>query len=332
MRRRRSVTDLPALAAAVRRGEHRAVARAISLIEAAAPERDRLMELLAAEGEGSWVIGVTGPPGAGKSTLIGRLIVEIRKRGEKVAVLAVDPTSPFSGGALLGDRVRMNLHGTDPEVFIRSMASAGHVGGLSPAAVETVTVLQAAGYNNLIVESVGVGQSEVGILTLADLVAVVLQPGSGDEIQALKAGVMEIADLFVINKADIAGVEALERSLRDIVEGSNRSTLRPGIRRTVATSGVGVGELYAAFAERFERLSANGELRDRREARLVGAFEEMAVDLFREWLRRRGLTDPRGGVPFGMLREELMRLLNGLDEELADDEKAEDDGKGGEAT
>lgn len=342
-----SSRDVAELVQGVRAGKSRAVARAITLVESASPLRDELLEALRCDAGGTWsggedrhgepgyhhdgedrhgerrnsiaasrVIGITGPPGAGKSTLISALIPVARAAGEKVAVLAVDPSSPFSGGALLGDRLRMDRHGVDCGVFIRSMASRGRTGGLAPAALETVAILTAAGFDTIFVESVGVGQSEVGILTLADVVLVVLNPGAGDEIQALKAGVMEIGDLYVVNKADYPEAEGLVRTLRAAVSESAHAAVQPQVCRTVASTGDGVEELHQLIGGRMGALRECGELEARRRRRITLALQEIAGDLFSDWVRRwiaaHGLSDPRGGVPFGKMRRELAASLEAI--------------------
>lgn len=307
-----------ALVEGVLAGRTRAVARAITLVESASPYRDELLEKLEAGsvGSDSRVIGITGPPGAGKSTLISGLIPVARASGEKVAVLAVDPSSPFSGGALLGDRLRMDRHGTDTRVFIRSMASRGRAGGLSPAALETVTILTAAGFETIIVESVGVGQSEVGILTLADVVLVALNPGTGDDIQALKAGVMEIGDIYVINKADYPEADGLMRTVEAALHESAHTVLQPLVLKTIATTGEGVEEMYRETGRRLDALAECGALEERRRRRIVAALQEMASDLFttwiHDWIKTRGWSDPRGGIPFALVRRELSGMLDAL--------------------
>jgi LAO/AO transport system kinase len=323
-------------------GKPRSVARAITMVESASPERDELLERLrrGMPDEGHIgtsrpglpsrvfprVIGITGPPGAGKSSIISGLIPIARELGEKVAVLAVDPSSPFSGGALLGDRLRMDRHGTDPGVFIRSMASRGRTGGLAPSALETVTVLTAAGFDTIIVESVGVGQSEVGILTLADVVLVVLNPGTGDDIQALKAGVMEIGDVYVVNKADYPEAEGLARTVQNVLSESHRKTLEPMVLRTTATTGEGLQELYRGVDRRLCELLDNGELQERHQERITAALQETAGDLFNEWvgswIAESGWSDARGGVPFAALRRELSAALQSLTDRI--EHKGED--------
>ena len=303
----------------VRRRRPRAIGRAISIVEAGGPRRDTLMDLI--DGTPPPVVGLTGPPGAGKSTLIAALVSAAREAGKRVAVLAVDPSSPFSGGALLGDRLRMTRHSGDTEVFIRSMATRGHGGGLSAAALEATAILGAAGFDTVIVESVGVGQSEVGIMSIADLVLVVLNPGTGDEIQTLKAGVMEIGDVYIINKADLAGADDLERALRHaqlVIPGTEH---RAEICRTVAADGTGVPELYAATGDLLARLDEDGALDRRRRVRVTAAWEQLAGDLLRQWLRERGGVPPAGRVRFGELRDRLWALM---------DEVLGDTGTGGE--
>lgn len=315
--------EVSQLVEGLRRGEVRAVARAISTVERGGTERDELMRRLEAARPDAGpprILGLTGPPGAGKSTLIASLIVAAREAGDRVAVLAFDPTSPFSGGALLGDRLRMNRHGSDPGIYIRSMATRGHGGGLSAAALEAAIVLGAADFDTVLIESVGVGQTEVGILSVADVVAVILNPGAGDEIQTLKAGVMEIGDLYVVNKADLPGADDLHRALLRAQLVSPNTSLAPEFYTTVAETGKGVGELYHAMTRRVAALEDTGELASRRQARLVSALEQLAGDLFRAWVRRTGVAERVGTVPFGVLRERLSAVLARLTTEMEEDE------------
>ncbi len=196
------------------------------------------------------VLGITGAPGTGKSTLVDQLIGRLRAAGRKIGIVAVDPSSPFSGGAILGDRIRMMRHSLDADVFIRSMATRGHLGGLAKATGEAITIFEAAGKDYVLVETVGVGQDEVEVIKLADLILVVLTPGSGDEIQAFKAGIMEIADVFVINKSDHPGAEKMERQLRAMLELGLPDEERPGVVKTVGTKGKGMDELMAEIERR----------------------------------------------------------------------------------
>jgi len=314
------IIDVPALAAGVLRGNTRALGRAISLVETARPERDELLFRLATENRATGsdpdlviprVIGITGPPGAGKSTLTDGIITNERSDGRRVAVLAVDPSSPFSGGALLGDRVRMDRHSLDEGVFIRSMATRGHFGGLSAASYDTVTVLSAAGFETIIVESVGVGQSETGILSLADITLVVLNPGTGDDIQALKAGVMEIADIFVLNKADLPGIRELERAVRNAISpdesGAATRVQSALVALTSARDGTGIEELSAAIEARLITLERSGELAERRRRRLSSAAEDAAISIVREWIRGRAGSAPE---MLSQLRAQLNALLD----------------------
>jgi LAO/AO transport system kinase len=233
-------------------GDPRAVARAITIVENEAPESAALIQRLHPHTGHAYLVGLTGPPGAGKSTLVDKLTAELRGRGLRVGIIAVDPTSPYSGGAILGDRVRMQSHASDPGVFIRSMATRGHLGGLARTTGDVAVVLDAAGVDVIVIETVGVGQDEVDIVRTADVSIVTMVPGAGDEVQALKAGIMEIADVLVVNKADREGadrtVEAIEAmlSLQPVEDGR----WRPPVVRTSATSGAGVAEMWAAV-ERF---------------------------------------------------------------------------------
>jgi LAO/AO transport system kinase len=226
------------------KGDTRALARVITRVENRSPDSLEILQRLFPKTGQTQVIGVTGSPGAGKSSLVDRLAVAYRERNEKIGIIAVDPSSPFTGGAILGDRIRMQTLGVDPNVYIRSMATRGNLGGLAAATADVVTVLDAAGKHPIIVETVGVGQDEVEIAKLADVSIVVLVPGMGDDIQALKAGIMEIGDIFVINKCDRPGVEKMERAIVAMLSLAHRQDgWIPPIVKTVATQGEGVAEL-----------------------------------------------------------------------------------------
>jgi LAO/AO transport system kinase len=283
------VTDR-SLADRVLDGDPRAIARAMSLIEDEAPAGADLVRAVFPRTGGAYLIGVTGPPGAGKSTLVDRLIAAIRAAGRTVGVVAVDPTSPFSGGAILGDRVRMQAHASDPGVFIRSMATRGHLGGLARATSEVAIVLDAAGMDIVLIETVGVGQDEVDIVRTADVSVVTIVPGAGDEVQALKAGIMEIADIFVVNKADregadrtVASIEAM-LSLQTFAEGE----WRPPIVKTEATTGAGVPELLETI-ERFRNHTA-AERGTRRRARAEWRVRELLGQRFLAHVERHVLA------------------------------------------
>ena len=248
----------------VRAGEVAAVARSISKIEDGADDSAALMKEIYKLSRGALVIGITGAPGAGKSSLVDKLALYYRDRGERIGIIAVDPSSPFSGGAILGDRIRMQTLGLDPGVFIRSMATRGNLGGLARATVDAVAILDAAGYSKIIVETVGVGQDEVEIVKAAEVSVVVLVPGMGDDIQAIKAGIMEIGDVFVINKSDREGVYATEKELELLLSLASRGDgWDPPIVKTVATEGQGVAELASAI-ERFREVQRSTQLTSER--------------------------------------------------------------------
>jgi LAO/AO transport system kinase len=260
------------LLAAARGGDRGALARLISIIERGG--RDARQVGRAAHGLGidATTVGITGAPGAGKSTLTSALLEVARAGGDRIAVLAIDPSSPFSGGALLGDRVRMGEHALDDGVFIRSMATRGHLGGLAVAAPEAVRVLAAAGYPWVILETVGVGQVEIDVVAQADATVVVVTPGWGDAVQANKAGLMEIADVFVVNKADRPGAEDTTRDLERVLDMSPAPGWRPPVLCTTATTGAGVGEVWQAVVDHRDHLAASGALEGRRRRR---ALEEI---------------------------------------------------------
>ena len=267
-------------------GEPRAVARAISKVEDGAADAFELMKAVYPRTGQGLVVGITGAPGAGKSSLVDRLAGLYRRRGERIGIVAVDPSSPFSGGAILGDRIRMQTLGLDPGVFIRSMATRGNLGGLARATVDAVAILDAAGYAKIIVETVGVGQDEVEIVKTADVSVVVLVPGMGDDIQAIKAGIMEIGDVFVINKADRDGVLRTEKELEALLSLAHRPDMwQPPIVKTVATENKGLEELADAIES--YRQFQTGETASR--ARRTAIARWRILELLRERLLARAL-------------------------------------------
>ena len=276
--------DVPALVDAARAGAPRAVARLISLVEDGHPALREVMAALAPHTGRAHIFGITGSPGVGKSTLTNALVGTLRGRGQRVGILAVDPSSPFSGGALLGDRIRMQEHALDSGVYIRSMASRGHLGGLSWTTPQALRVLDAAGCDVVVVETVGVGQSEVEVAGLADTTLVLLAPGMGDGIQAAKAGILEIGDIFVVNKADRDGADATVRDLRHMISLGDRTQpdlWRPPVLKTVAARGEGIGELMAAIDDHLAWMDGSGELRERRVRRAGDEIEAIAIQALR---------------------------------------------------
>lgn len=254
------------------------------MVEDAHPALREVMAALAPHTGHAHIIGITGSPGVGKSTLTNALVGILRARGKRVGILAVDPSSPFSGGALLGDRIRMQDHALDPDVYIRSMASRGHLGGLSWTTPQALRVLDAAGCEVVLVETVGVGQSEVEVAGLADTTLVLLAPGMGDGIQAAKAGILEIGDVFVVNKADREGADATVRDIRHMISLGDRSEpnlWRSPVLKTVAARGDGVAEVMAAIDDHFAWMEASGALRDRRVRRAVDEIEAIAIQALR---------------------------------------------------
>jgi LAO/AO transport system kinase len=266
---------------AVREGDRGALARLLSVVEGGGEEaRAALAELPVTAGDATWTIGVTGAPGAGKSTLTAALVRHLRAEGVRVGVLAVDPTSPFTGGAILGDRVRMHDHTTDPDVFIRSMATRGHPGGLARAVPQAIRVLAAARHDVVVVETVGVGQVEVGIAGTADTTVVVVNPGWGDGVQAAKAGLLEIGDVFVVNKADRDGVGATVRDLEAMLALAGERDWVPPVLSTVATRDEGVDALLEAVERHRAAAEASGELAERRERRIADEIRGLVLDRF----------------------------------------------------
>lgn len=272
--------DLERLVADARQGDPRSVGRLITLVEDGSPLLRDLMSALAGPQLRSHVIGLTGSPGVGKSTTTSALVRAYRSGGRRVGVLAVDPSSPFSGGALLGDRIRMQEHATDPDVFIRSMASRGHLGGLASATPQAVRVLEAAGCDPVLVETVGVGQSEVEVASEADTTIVLLAPGMGDGIQAAKAGILEVGDLFVVNKADRDGADATARELRHMISlgpAAQPGAWRPPVIKVVATRAEGVDAVMSALAEHRDWLAQSGVGVQRRRQRARTEIQGIAL-------------------------------------------------------
>ncbi|WP_328326744.1 methylmalonyl Co-A mutase-associated GTPase MeaB [Kribbella sp. NBC_00382] len=266
-----------------RDGDSRAVARLISLVEDESPLLREVMAALAPHAGQAHIIGITGSPGVGKSTSTSALVSAYRATGKRVGVLAVDPSSPFSGGALLGDRVRMQDHATDTGVFIRSMASRGHLGGLAWTTPQALRVLDAAGFDVVLVETVGVGQSEVEIAGMADTTIILLAPGMGDGIQAAKAGILEVGDIYVVNKADRDGVQNVTRDLRAMLALADRApdAWVPPILKTVASRNEGVDEVVVAIEDRLTWMRANGVLTERRRTRARDEIEAIAMTALR---------------------------------------------------
>jgi len=280
--------DVDALVAAARDGDPRAVARLVSLVEDGDERLPAIAAALAPYAGKAMVVGLTGSPGVGKSTLTSALVGAYRADGKRVGVLAVDPSSPFTSGAILGDRVRMQDHATDAGVFIRSMSSRGHLGGLAAATPQAVRVLAGAGCDVVLVETVGVGQAEVEVASLADTTLVLLAPGMGDAIQAVKAGILEVADAFVVNKADREGADATVRDIKGMLSLGVRTdgapgveTWRPPVVKTVAEQGTGVSDVVAAIASHQEYLVSSGQLTARRERWAAVEVESIALGMLR---------------------------------------------------
>jgi LAO/AO transport system kinase len=300
--------DVDSLVGAATHGDARSVARLISLIEDGSPKVPEITKALVAASDENpaRVIGLTGSPGVGKSTTTSALVSAFRARGERVGVLAVDPTSPFTGGALLGDRVRMQDHATDPGVFIRSMATRGHLGGLAWATPQALRVLDVAGCDVIVIETVGVGQSEVEIAATADTTVVLLAPGMGDAIQAAKAGILEIGDVYVVNKADRDGADATARELRMMLtHGVPREpdAWRPPIVKTVASTGQGIEELVTELDRHRDWLASSGTGVRRRVQRAAAEVEALAVARFRA--AARSYRDDDGGPRLTALAEQV---------------------------
>jgi GTPase len=275
----------------VRAGDVRAVARAISTIENGGKESTELLKALFPFSGKARVVGITGAPGAGKSTLVDQLARTYRKGEKTVAIVAVDPTSPYTGGAILGDRIRMQAHHADPGTYIRSMATRGFLGGLARTTADVTTALDASGKDIILVETVGVGQDEIEIVRLADITIVMLVPGMGDDVQSIKAGIMEIADIFVINKSDREGADRVEKEIRAMQSLASRhdnDNWAPAIVRTVATNGTGIAQLAAAIENHAGHLEKNGLLLKKK----INNWRERLVEMLREQLLER-LMDER---------------------------------------
>jgi len=281
-------SEIQNLVERVASGDVRALARAITLVENRAPESLELLKALFPETGRAQVIGLTGSPGAGKSTLVDQLAREYRKQQRTVGIVAVDPTSPYSGGAILGDRIRMGSHYADPGIYIRSMATRGSLGGLARTTADVTSVLDASGRDVILIETVGVGQDEVDIVRLAEVTVVILVPGMGDDVQTIKAGIMEIADVFVINKSDRDGAERVEREIRAMQSLATRSdNWTPPIVKTVASAGEGIAELSAAISSYQDFLAKSGLAHRKR----VENWRERLVEMLRDAVLQRVLRE-----------------------------------------
>jgi LAO/AO transport system kinase len=286
----------------IRSGDVRAVSRAITAIEDHDPQAEVLLQRIFSDTGRSFVIGVTGAPGTGKSTLVDRLAAHYREQGNRVGIIAVDPTSPYTGGAILGDRIRMQGHASDPGIFIRSMATRGFLGGLARTTGDVVLVLDAAGNQFVLIETVGVGQDEVDIVRLADCTLVLLVPGMGDDVQNMKAGLMEIADIFVLNKSDREGVDRLEAELEAMLQlAPERDGWKPAIVRTVATENKGVVELASAIAKYREIFGNSPE----RQERKIEHWRSRLLELAGEVVLKRAVFGADGEAALNRLAREV---------------------------
>ena len=272
--------DVDGLIAGVLERDARSVARAISLVEDGRPELPELSAGIYARTGRAATVGLTGAPGVGKSTLAAELVRMVRAQGRRIAVLAIDPTSPYTGGALLGDRVRMQEHATDPDVFIRSMATRGHLGGMALAAPEAVRILDASGYDVVIVETVGVGQAEVDVAAATDTAVVTLAPGLGDAVQIAKAGILEVADVFVVNKGDREGAGEVARDLRQMLHLGEARAWDPPVVTTAASTGEGIEELWSEIERHRAWADTSGGLGAKRRARLLHEVQTLAAARF----------------------------------------------------
>jgi LAO/AO transport system kinase len=321
--------DLPDLVADLLDGDQRALARTITRIENRSPGYRDLVSACHRRAGDAAVVGVTGSPGAGKSTLVNRLVAAYREAGERIGVIAVDPSSPFTGGSVLGDRVRMGTAAGDPGVFVRSMSARGSLGGLSPATADAVTALDAWGADRVFVETVGAGQNEVAVVRTADTVTVLVPPGSGDDVQMLKAGILEIGDVFVVNKADVDGADRTAMELEAMLErgdrgGGEEDVWDPPVVQTVATDGEGVPDLVAALDRHREHLASSGELAERRRERYAEEIRTLLRadlhDVLDGELRHRGGVDAlarrvaaRETDPYAVADEVLAPLREAVD-------------------
>jgi LAO/AO transport system kinase len=305
----------------LRAGDSRALARAISTVENRTPGWSELLKALFPHSGRARILGLTGPPGAGKSTLVDQLVRHYRNENRTVGIIAVDPTSPYTGGAILGDRIRMQEHFSDPGIYIRSMATRGSLGGLARATADVTTVLDASGRDLVMIETVGVGQDEVDIVRLANVTIVILVPGMGDDVQTIKAGIMEIADIFVINKSDREGAERVEREIRALQSLAIRSdSWTPPIVKTVASEGAGITELAAAIRDYEAYLQKDGLLLQHNvqnwQDRLVEMLRDALLDRARERLGTGGLARYATEIaehkrdPYSLVEE----IVGGLDQ------------------
>ena len=306
----------------MRNGETIAVAQAISLVEKNREGKEELLDMLFPYSSEALLLGITGPPGSGKSSIVDRLIALERTSGHRVGVLAVDPSSPFTGGALLGDRVRMQRHAGDPGVFIRSMATRGYLGGVSPATSDAAKICAAAGYDTVIIETIGVGQSEVEVVELADIILLVLVPGAGDEVQIMKAGIMEIGDYLVVNKCDREGAERLKTEIEYVLQLANAER-DAGVLLTSAKTGEGIDELHERISDRVKSMKESGDLDARRAARLKLELRKILHQKLHEMLESHLEIDDRidawidmlvqgKSVPYRLIQSKIEEFKEGV--------------------